>query len=255
MWWGQQVAGADVQGVRWINEGLANYSAMGVMEEALGRAALRRFLAWELDRYLYGRSQETGREHPLVTVENQPYVQYNKGSLALHALREAIGADAMDGALRRFVAERGNRGPPFPTSRDLLGYLAAATPDSLRGLLTDLFETVTLWDLRTASAVATRQADGRYAVRIEVAARKARLDSLGTERDVPMDDVVDIGVFTGTPEALGKPLLRRRMRLRGDTAFTVVVDAPPGAAGIDPDLVLIDRQRGDNVVAVRIGRR
>jgi hypothetical protein len=81
------------------------------------------------------------------------------------------------------------------------------------------------------------------------------VDSLGTERDVPMDDVVDIGVFTGTPEALGKPLLRRRMRLRGDTAFTVVVDAPPGAAGIDPDLVLIDRQRGDNVVAVRIGRR
>jgi ABC-type transport system involved in multi-copper enzyme maturation permease subunit len=255
MWWGQQVAGADVQGVRWINEGLANYSAMGVMEEALGRAALRRFLAWELDRYLYGRSQETGREHPLATVENQPYVHYHKGSLALHALREAIGADAMDSALRRFVAERGNRGPPFPTSRDLLGYLAAATPDSLRGLLTDLFETVTLWDLRTASAVATRQADGRYAVRIEVAARKARVDSLGTERDVPMDDVVDIGVFTGTPEALGKPLLRRRMRLRGDTAFTVVVDAPPGAAGIDPDLVLIDRQRGDNVVAVRIGRR
>ena len=36
-----------------------------------------------------------------------------------------------------------------PTSRDLLAELRAVTPDSLQYLLTDLFETITLWDVRT----------------------------------------------------------------------------------------------------------
>ena len=251
MWWGQQVAGANVQGVRWINEGLSNYSALSVMDAELGRDKLRRFLAWELDRYLYGRSQETGREQPLVTVENQSYVQYNKGSLALYALRELIGADAMDGALRAFVSERGYRGPPYPTSRDLLRYLEAATPDSLRGALVDLFETVTLWDLRTDSAVVTPREDGRYDLRITVSASKQRVDSLGVERAVPMADFVELAAFGGTPELPGAPLWQRRVRLRGDTTFSVTMDRLPVSAGVDPYHVFIDRVRRDNLVAVR----
>lgn len=253
LWWGQQVAGADVQGVRWINEGLANYSALSVMDAELGRDKLRRFLAWELDRYLYGRSQETGREQTLLTVENQAYVQYNKGSLALYALREVIGADAMDGALRAFVAERGYQGPPYPTSRDLLHYLQAATPDSLRGLLVDLFETVTLWDMRADSAVATPRADGRFDVQVTVSASKHRVDSLGVEHQVPMAELVEVAVFGGTSDSLGVPLAKRRVQLRGDSSVTFVVDRVPVAAGVDPYHVFIDRQRRDNVVAVRQG--
>ena len=42
-------------------------------------------------------------------MENQPYIHYNKGSLALYALRDAIGEEAMNRAPRRFLADKAFR--------------------------------------------------------------------------------------------------------------------------------------------------
>ena len=36
---------------------------------------------------------------PLLLVENQPYIHYNKGSMALYALRDLIGEDSINLAL------------------------------------------------------------------------------------------------------------------------------------------------------------
>ena len=47
---------------------------------------MRRFLSYELDRYLLSRGMERKREVPLVKVENQPYIHYQKGSLVMYAL-------------------------------------------------------------------------------------------------------------------------------------------------------------------------
>lgn len=251
-WWGQQVAAADVRGSRWLSEGLANYSALTLMNAQGGPAAARQFLAYELDRYLLGRSLEKGRERPLSEVENQPYIHYNKGSIALAAVRDLIGEAAMNRALKGFVSKYGFGNPPYPTSHDLIRYLAAETPDSLRYAIGDLFETVTLWDLRTDQATAVRRADGKYEVTIRGTTRKFRVDSLGVSRDVPMADLVDVGVF-GPAEggAPGPSLYRAKVWIRTDhPVVTVVVDRPPATAGFDPDVKLIDRDRRDNVAAV-----
>ncbi|MDX2057026.1 MAG: M1 family aminopeptidase, partial [Gemmatimonadales bacterium] len=254
-WWGQQVAGAAVRGTRWLSEGLANYSALALMETQGGEVATRKFLAYELDRYLYGRSNEKGRELPLALVEDQPFVQYNKGSLALYAFKDLIGVDAMNRALSGFVTKFGHRGPPYPTSRDLIGHLAAVTPDSRRYAIDDLFETITLWDLRADQATANRRADGKYEVTIRGTARKLRVDSLGVQREVPLADLVDVGVFeagAGTGDLV--PLIVKKVWIRAaDPVVTVVVDRPPSHAGIDPFTKLIDRDRRDNVVRVTTG--
>ena len=256
-WWGQQVAGADVRGTRWLSEGLANYSALSLMEAQGGMVAARKFLEYELDRYLYGRSAEKGRELPLVLVEDQPYIQYNKGSLALYAFKDLIGQTAMNQALAGFVSTYGLKGPPYPTSRDLVRHLTAVTPDSLRYAIADLFETVTLWDLRTDRATAIRRPDGKYEVTIRGAARKFRVDSVGVQHDVPMADLVDVGVFAaGTGSGLGEPLYLGKVWMRaGDPVVTVVVDRAPARAGIDPYAKLIDRDRRDNVVTVEVAGR
>jgi len=251
-WWGQQVAGADVRGTRWLSEGLANYSALALTETERGGAGVRKFLRYELDRYLYGRSTEKGRELPLVLVENQPYVQYNKGSLALYAFKDLIGEPAMNRALAGFVAAYGLKGPPYPTSRDLVRHLTAVTPDSVRYAISDLFETITLWDLRTDQATSVRRADGKYEVTIRGAARKFRVDSLGVQHEIPVVDLVDVGVFgAGTAGALGEPLYLRKVWIRsGEPAVTLVVDRAPAWAGIDPYVKLIDRDWRDNLVEV-----
>ena len=207
-WWAHQVIGANVQGSTLFSEGLANYSAITLMEKKYGRNNLRKFLANELDRYLAGRSVESKKEMPLMLVENQPYIHYNKGSLALYALRDLIGEEPMNRALSRFLKDKSFQKPPFTTSREFLGYLDAETPDSLKYVINDLFRTITLWDNKTEDAAVTKRPDGKFQVAIKVRSLKFRADSLGGQTEVPVADLVDIGVFGEKQPGnqLGKPL-------------------------------------------------
>ena len=75
-WWAHQIVGADMQGATLLSETLAQYSALMVMEKMYGPDQIRRFLKFELDRYLRvarhradrGTAAGPGREpavHPL----------------------------------------------------------------------------------------------------------------------------------------------------------------------------------------------
>jgi hypothetical protein len=244
-WWGHQVVGADVQGAAMLSETLAEYSALMVMEREHGRRRIGRFLRYEMNEYLQGRAGESRAEMPLALVEQQQYIQYNKGALAMYALRDHIGEARVNGALRAFLNQWKDRGPPYPTSRDLLIHLRAATPDSLRYLVDDLFERVTLFDNRAERATYTVLPGGRYEVQLRVRARKVRADSVGNETELPMREAVDIGVYgadSHEPIYLAKHLVRA-----GWQTVRVTVDSLPKRAGIDPHFKLIDRNVEDNV--------
>ena len=145
--------------------------------------------------------------------------------------------------------------PPYPTSLDLYAELRAATPASHQALLSDLFEHVTLWEVRAERARVGRTAAGQYQVAIDVVGRKTRADGEGKEAEVPMDDFVEIGVFApGEGEGLGAPLYLKRHRIRsGAQTIRVTVPREPARAGADPHNKLIDRKRDDNVVDVETG--
>ena len=253
-WWGGQARGAPVRGAGFMSESLANYSAMMVTEKAYGAEAAREVYDFQMDRYLRQRGVR-GRDAALLDVADQPWIFYGKGAVAMYLLREHIGEARVNGALRGFLETHRDGGPPYPTARDLYAELRAATPDSLHGLLEDLFETVTLWDVRTRRAVAEPTATGEYVVTLDVIARKVRADSVGNETEVPMDDLVEIGVFgPAGGDGDGKPLYLQRHRIRsGEQTIRVTVPSEPARAGIDPWRKLIDRQRGDNVVEVGTG--
>ena len=144
-------------------------------------------------------------------------------------LTEHLGDERLNGALRGFLDRHRGGAPPYATARDLLSDLRAATPDSLRYLLTDLFETITLWDVETRRAAVARTGDGRYAVTLDVVARKVRADSVGRETEIPMNDLVEIGVFApGTGGGPGAPLYLQRHRIRsGRQTITVTVPRQP----------------------------
>jgi aminopeptidase N len=142
-----------------------------------------------------GRSGEQKKKQPLMRTENQAYIHYNKGALAPYALRDYIGEDAMNRALRAYLQNHAHETAPYSTARDFLGYLRAETPDSLQYVITDLFETITLFDNRTEEATVTRTTEGKYAVRLVMSARTARADSIGNEQDIPLADYIDVGIF------------------------------------------------------------
>ncbi|HSJ09000.1 MAG TPA: hypothetical protein VK928_03780, partial [Longimicrobiales bacterium] len=177
---------------------------------------------------------------------------YAKGAVAMYTLREHIGAERVNLALRRFLAKFGRGGggvPPFPTSLDLYAEFRAVTPDTLHGLLHDLFAEITLWDVKADSAVVEPAGDGQFRVTLDVTARKLRADSIGNETEVPMNDVVEVGVFADGDVA---PLYLQRHRIvSGRQRITVLVPQRPVAAGIDPLGKLIQRASEDNTVEVR----
>jgi aminopeptidase N len=251
-WFGYQVLGADVQGSAMLSESLAQYATLMVLRQEYGPVAMRRFLRYELDRYLRGRGGELIDEQPLALVENQAYIHYAKGSLVFYALQDAIGEATLNAALRRYVASVRFQPPPYTVSRELLSYVAEVTPAERRPLLADLFETITLFDNQATAATARAVAGGHYEVTLTAAVRKRRADGKGTETAVPVDDWVDVGIF-GEEEGRGlargpKVLYLQKHHVTGPTlTVTTTVDRRPRRAGIDPWHVLIDRTPSDNL--------
>jgi hypothetical protein len=171
----------------------------------------------------------------------------------MYTLRERLGADAVNAALRRFREKFAGADAPPPTSRALYAELQAVTPDSLRPLLSDLFEHITLWNVRTDSAHTEPVGGGSYRVTLFVDAAKARADSVGRQTPVAMDDNVDVGVFAGPVRdgSPGETLYLKQHRIRsGKQTIVLTVPRRPTRAGIDPYRKLIERERDDNVAEV-----
>ena len=255
-WWAHQIVSGPVWGATMLVESLAQYSALMVMEETYGREAMKRFLEYELDNYLSGRSMESREERPLMdAAAGQQYIHYEKGSLVLYALKEYLGEDTVNRVLRRFLRDHRYESPPFTTSEALVERFEAAAPDSLDGFVGDLFRKITLYDNRAVDATYTETDDGRYRFDLTVRARKQQADSIGASpTEKPMDLPVEIGVFAETADVTAdgqRTLYRNRHRVTdGEQTITVTVDEKPARAGIDPYTLLIDRETDDNLTDV-----
>lgn len=246
-WWGHQLAGAHARGSTVLSESLSEYTALMAMKRAYGPGKMRRFLRYNLDRYLMGRATERRKELPLAQNENQGYIHYRKGALALYLLADLLGENTVNEALRNLLQEHAFKGAPYPTVLALTERLRAVTPPDKAYLIDDLFEHIVLYENRADSASVRRLPDGRYEVTIRAHAAKVRADGLGAETPVPLRDYIEFGV----DDRHGNPLARER-RLVDSASQTVslVVSGRPARAGIDPDNKLIDRKPTDNMVPV-----
>ena len=246
-WWGHQVVGADVQGSPTISESLAQYTALMVMKKEFGPARMRRFLKYEMDQYLNGRSGEDTKETPLLRSEGQLYVHYNKGSVVFYALQDYIGEDNINRALRTYLQKVAWQEPPYTTTRELEAELRRVTPPEFQYLLDDGFDSITLYENRADSATFRELSQGKYEVKLAVSARKFRADGLGAETEVPLADWIDIGVL----DAKGNPLYLAKQKIeKAKTEFTLTVEGMPAKAGIDPWNKLVDRTPDDNLLTV-----
>lgn len=253
-WWGHQVMGADVQGANFVVESLAQYSSLMVMKHDYSPEELRKYLDYERNRYLRGRSSELVGEQPLMLVETQPYIYYNKGCLALYALQEYIGEEKVNEALRSFLSKHAFEKPPYANSLDLIEELRSVTPPEYAYLIADLFESITLYDNRALAATAKQLPDGRYEVVLTIRSRKLKADDQGIESEVEHADIFEIGVF-GAKEGHGEEAvlyLEKHSIGPGTSEVTITVDELPKRVGIDPRNLLIDRVSDDNCIAVSI---
>ena len=198
-YWAHQVIGANMQGMTLTSETLAQYSALMVMKHLYGPDQIRRFLKYELDNYLRGRQTDVVEEVPLERVENQQYIHYRKGALVMYLLQQRLGEDAVDRALARFDAKWRFKGPPYPRSLDLIAEFRkeAKTPEQ-QALITDLFEKITLYDLKVSDASTKKDATG-WTTTLTVKADKYYANGKGVETKAKLDEPIEIGLFTARP--------------------------------------------------------
>jgi ABC-2 type transport system permease protein len=253
-WWGHQLIGGSVAGSNMMSESLAEYSALRIAEKKYGDDQMQKFLKHELDGYLRGRAGEAVKEPPIVEVQREAYVWYQKGSLVMYGLADYIGEDKVNLALHNFLMAKRYANAedavsvPYPDTRDFVAALRAETPAEYQYYITDAFESIVLYDNKADTATYTKTADGKYQVTLTVNAKKLKSDGSGNETVMPLADYIDIGVFSGKKDHAKTLYLKKEKITQAKTTFTITVDEVPTRAGIDPINKLIDRIPDDNTV-------
>lgn len=253
-WWRYQASPNNTVGGMAIAEGVSKYSALMMAEKKYGKDNMRGVLLDRMWGYLFFHDRDEGPEHPVIRANR--WFTYNKTGTVLYGLRDMIGEDTLNAALREFKDAWAFRNkPPYAGSKDLYRYLQKHTPDSLKYYLVDTWEKITFYDNKVLQAKAQQIGKtGSYKVTMKVSTEKSYTDDKGHEKPAPqMNDHINIAVFAADGKdkdgrSIKTVLYSQKHKLTaGAHTITLIVKGKPASVGIDPNGILIDRMPGDNL--------
>jgi ABC-2 type transport system permease protein len=244
-WWGVgRLSPAYVEGAGVLIEGLAVYSGMQILEKNYGDGHLQQYINYLHSFYEMPRSLATAS----LLQADETFLYYRKGGLAMYALSKYIGKEKVNKALHHLLQKHNSGNLPLPTTLDLYQELQKVTPDSLNYLLHDLFNENTYWRLETKQFTAEQTKAGTWLVTLNLDAQKVVVDSTGYQHEVPMNDWLEVGIYDDSND-FNKPLYLQMHRIRsGKQTIKVTVLRRPVRAGIDPNYLMIDIRRDDNIM-------
>jgi len=189
---------------------------------------------------------------PFMRSENQQYIHYRKGSVVMMAILDRLGEERVNTALKNFLEDYKFSDAPYPTTLDLQAALNTQATEEEQQFIADLFERITLYDLKMLSAETDETNEGKIQVTMTVSAAKFEAEGDGRETEREVDEYIDIALFSGDPEDVSgdtKVLYNQKHKLtNGENTITVTVEERPAYVGVDPFVKMIDRDSGDNVI-------
>ncbi len=247
-WFGHILRPATTAGVAVLVETLAQWVRLQCLEDEFGEQIAIDFLQTEMDIYLANRQRDFLGEVPMIKTENQAYLNYRKGSVVMNALEEYISEDSVNSALRSLIDKFAFKGERYPTTLDLVAAFRKVTPESLQYVITDLFEHITLFENQATDASYQRLNDGSYILELEVSSRKFRSDGIGNESEIEINDYIPIIVYGESDKVIYEKF---HLINQSHSNIAIILDKKPESAGIDPNLILIDRTSENNQIKVR----
>lgn len=265
-WWGHQIIPAEALGNRMISEGLAEYTALKVLEQEYGKEKKELYLGFIRNNYL-DQHRRARNESPLYLVEpNESYVHYAKGLIAFNSLNEYLGEEAFNSALKNFFTNFKSIEAPYPTSIDLVNEIKKVTPDSLQYLVHDFLETVTLYDNSIVNSQIKELKNGKFEIEIEFNISKFRNHNSNEKvfeedgstltyktgkgeiiQSLPLNDYIEIGFF-GKDKQLIK--LKKYPVSSINNTLTISLDKEPSNVLLDPFKLLIEENIKNNEIAL-----
>ncbi len=255
-WWAHQVIGANVEGSNILSEMLSQYAAIMVMKERYGENNLRKFLKYELDRYLFGRTTEPYEERTLARTVRQQYIHYNKGSVVMMAIHDLLGEQRLNAVLRAFLQDYQYAQDRYPTTLDFIAYLKQGASEQEQAFIEDQFNAITLYELKLndIDVQEAESVDGEHTVTLTISAAKKHADGEGNEEDVPLAQMIDVALFSADPNEIHDTntviYMQKHEIKTGENTITLKVTELPKFAGVDPFIKLIDKKSGDNIKAL-----
>ncbi len=264
-WWGHQVIPSDQRGAKMVVESLAEYVNVMVKKEVKGIDKMRKYLKYNLENYLKLRNQDRRPETPIMyAFHDQNYIHYLKGALVLYAMSDYIGEENLNNAIQCFVEEVAYQENVYTNSIELVDFIKLAVPDSLQYLITDMFETVTLYDNKMVDWTSTPLEDGTFQIDLNFNVQKYRNGDGGTPiysdlgqdsirhqmpemeaslHSLPLADYLDIGIFGADKKEI---YLQKHKVETIHNQVSIIVNEAPVSVAVDPYYKLIDRHLKDN---------
>ena len=254
-WWKHVLSPNHTLGANNIAEGVAKYCALLLMEKKMGKDNIRQYLHDESDYYRWHHNYTFLKEKPLAS-SNSGYIWDNKMAIFLYGLKDLIGEDSLNNALRRFYKDWAYRDKgPFAGNDDLFGYIKKVVPDSIQYYLSDGLDHITVYDNKILEAKVTPiKKSNEYSVQIKVNVAKYYSDTAYIETPaLKMNDYIDIAVFGVEQKgkdgrSLTNPLYFHKYKFTaGEHVINLIVKEKPLSVGIDPYEKLLDKNTYDNI--------
>jgi hypothetical protein len=225
-WWANKLAPVYQPGSALLTETLAQYTEAMVLEHSFGRTFMREYLRTDNQLYFSQRNADE-KELPLARTSGQAFVCYQKGSLAMYALKETLGEQGMNNALRRLLDKHAFPGTKA-TANDLINELCRDASGHEIKLIKDWLERVIVYSLKVDVVSCKQLTNGQYDLQLKIRVNKT---DPGNNQSLLPDDDIDIAVFDKRPGEPGwhsSPLyLKKHHFSQATTILTLTVNRPP----------------------------
>ncbi len=250
-WWGMILKAKNVEGSGFLVEGFAKYTEGVVLEKMYGKGALWQLNQASNDRYFGGRAFASEKEVPLYLTDGQNYLNYGKSGLVMLSIRDLVGEDKLNHVLR-ILTEKHAQSQEFEVhTLEFLDELYKITPEKHHTLIDEWMKQIVRYDLSIGNSSYKRLDNGTYEITMEVKAKRYRTIANGEEKEIVINEPIQIGLFKKHPKDLGKndtPIYLEQHNLKdSSTILRIQVDVLPDVISVDPFLTRPDRVVSDNL--------
>ncbi len=243
-WWANKLAPIQIPGAPTLKESLAKYTEAMIVEKHFGKMYLRNYL--QMDNNLYFALRGGERELPLDSTIGQTYVFYQKGGLAMYAIKETLGEEKVNGSLRRLIEKHASPHTKA-TVANLIDELCQDATASQVNRINDMLRKVIVFKTSIEILSCKPLPNGQFSLSLRIRTGKSDQD----QQQVPLDDEMDIAIFdqsTANWNIHTKPIyLQKHQFTKKDTVLTIIINQKPASVAIDPYGYLLDDNQQDNM--------
>ncbi|GFZ93597.1 membrane protein [Aquaticitalea lipolytica] len=249
-WFGHILTPKYGPGASFLVEGFAKYAEAVIMSKEYGMSSVRQLSATANQTYFSGRSFASEKEPSLQFLDGQSYLAYGKSYTVMLALKELIGEDELNMAIKNTIDKNKGDINLNASFLEFFEELNNYVPNEYKLLVDDWLKKVVTYDLKISKGT-IKQLDNKYEVTVDVSANRFRTLDNGEEKSISINEPIQIGLFTRHPDIISSTenmlSLKPYMIDKNNMTFKIIVDELPTYIVIDPYSTRLDKNLTDNV--------